>query len=404
VVFGQPIGPSQLELQSANWGGEHIVPDGFSRSIRPSAAVADFVEAIWDWDIPDGDAATGLTIKIPPSTAPYFVVQYRTLTHCRWQLGADSHDHKNYGHVLTQTQSGTFAVRPRGPLRVITIRLKPEGAARSARASMHELINVKIGLRNIFRDHDIALLEERVMESGSSSERIARVESFLLQNFREDREESVFSRASSSLRRNPGLRMRKLASLLDISERHLTRGFRATFGTSPKEYARLARIEKVIVARKSGLGWAEVAYACGFTDQAHLIHDFGTIVGGTPAEFFGAARQWSFRGADAGAKLGRFLQSIYRLDWYYEYISVNRSAAGRSQALHGGAARCSTVPLRDCLAVTEFLHRWFQDGRVADQSKNEKHHRSGRTTIEHPESLQEIACVKQFDLVQGYSY
>jgi AraC-like DNA-binding protein len=299
VVSAQPIGLSQRELQPPNCGGEHIVPDGFSRSIRPSAAVADLVEAIWDWDIPDGDAATGLTIKIPPSTAPYFVVQYRTLTHCKWQLGADSYDHKNYGHVLTQTQSGTFAVRPRGPLGVITVRLKPEGASRLARASMHELINVKIGLRNIFRDHDIALLEERVMECGSSSERIACVERFLLQNLREDREESVFSRASSSLRRNPGLRMRKLASLLDISERHLTRGFRATFGTSPKQYARLARIEKVIAARKSGLGWAEVAYACGFTDQAHLIHDFGTIVGGTPAEFFGVARQWNFRGADA---------------------------------------------------------------------------------------------------------
>jgi AraC-like DNA-binding protein len=299
VVSGQRIGFSQLELQPPKWGGEPIVPNGFSRSIRPAAAVADLVEAIWDWDIPDGDAATGLTIKIPPSTVPYFVVQYRTLTRCRWQLGADSYDHKNYGHVLTQTQSGTFAVRPRGPLGVITARLKPEGASRLARASMHELINVKIGLRNIFRDHDIALLEERVMESGSSSERIARVESFLLQNFREDREESVFSRASSWLRRNPGLRMPKLASLLDISERHLSRGFRATFGTSPKQYARLARIEKVIAARKSGLGWADVAYACGFADQAHLIHDFGTIVGGTPAEFFGAARRWDFRGADA---------------------------------------------------------------------------------------------------------
>ncbi len=234
MVSVQPIVLSQLELQPPNCGGEHIVPDGFSRSIRPSAAVADL----------DGDAATGLTIKIPPSTAPYFVVQYRTLTHCRWQLGADSYDHKNYGHVLTQTQSGTFAVRPRGPLGVITVRLKPEGAARLARASMHELINVKIGLRNIFRDYDIALLEERVMESGSSSERIARVESFLLENFREDREESVFSRASSRLRRNPGLRMGKLASVLDISERHLSRGFRATFGIGPKQYARLARIEK----------------------------------------------------------------------------------------------------------------------------------------------------------------
>ena len=273
-------------------------PIGLSQR-QPSTAVADLVEAIWDWDIPDGDAATALTIKVPPSTAPYFVVQYRTLTYCRWQLGAESYDHKNYGHVLTQTQRGTFAIRPGGPLGVITVRLKPEGASRLARASIHELTNVKVGLRNIFKDRDIALLEERVMESASSSERIACVESFLLQKLRQDREDPVFSQASSWLRRDPGLRMRKLASLLDISERHLTRGFRATFGTSPKQYARLARIEKVIAARKRGLGWAEVAYACGFTDQAHLIHDFGTIVGGTPAEFFGTAPRWNFHGADA---------------------------------------------------------------------------------------------------------
>src|SRR3982074_3465997 len=299
VVSGQPIGLSQVEPQPPKSGGEHIVPDGFSRSIRPSAAVADLVEAIWDWDIPDGDAAPAFTIKVPPSTAPYFVVQYRTLTHCRWQLGGDSCDHKNYGHVLTQTQSGTFAIRPRGPLGVITVRLKPEGTSRLARASMHELMNVKIGLRSIFRDRDIALLEERVMESGSSSERIACVESFLLQNLRQDCEDQVFSRASPWLRRNPGLRMRKLASLLGVSERHLSRGFRATYRTSPKQYARVARIEKIVAARKSGLGWADVAYACGFTDQAHLIHDFGTIVGGTPAEFFAAARSWNFRGGDA---------------------------------------------------------------------------------------------------------
>jgi AraC-like DNA-binding protein len=299
VVSRQPIGLSQLEPQPPICGGEHIVPDGFSRSIRPSAAVADLVEAIWDWDIPDAEAATAFTIKVPPSTAPYFVVQYRTLTHCRWQLGVDSYDHKNYGHVLTQTQSGTFAIRPRGPLGVITVRLKPEGASRLARASMHELMNVKIGLRNIFKDRDIALLEERVMESGSSSERIACVESFLFQNLRQDREDPVFSRASSWLRRNPGLRIRKLASLLDISERHLSRGFRATYGTSPKQYARLARIEKVVAARKSGLDWTDVAYACGFADQAHLIHDFGTIVGGTPVEFFGTTPRWNFRRADA---------------------------------------------------------------------------------------------------------
>ena len=111
MVSEQPIGLSQLELQPPNLGGKQIAPDGFLRSIRPSAAVADLAEAIWDWDIPDGNAATAFTIKVPPSTAPYFVVQYRTPTYCKWQLGAESYDHKNYGHVLTQTQSGTFAVR-----------------------------------------------------------------------------------------------------------------------------------------------------------------------------------------------------------------------------------------------------------------------------------------------------
>ena len=143
VVSGQPIGLSQLEPQPPICGGEHIVPDGFSRSIRLSAAVADLVEAIWDWDISDDDAAAAFTIKVPPSTAPYFVVQYRTLTHCRWQLGGDSYDHKNYGDVLTQTQSGTFAISPRGPLGVITVRLKPEAASRLARAHMPAALLVR---------------------------------------------------------------------------------------------------------------------------------------------------------------------------------------------------------------------------------------------------------------------
>jgi hypothetical protein len=69
VVSRQPIGLSQLEPQPPICGGEHIVPDGFSRSIRPSAAVADLVEAIWDWDIPDGGAAAAFTIKVPVPVA-----------------------------------------------------------------------------------------------------------------------------------------------------------------------------------------------------------------------------------------------------------------------------------------------------------------------------------------------
>jgi AraC-like DNA-binding protein len=307
VVSVQTNGFSQAVQQERFEFGVGIPEVNFSSPIQPSPEVSDFVEAIWDWDVPDGETARGLTIKVPPSTAPYFVVQYGTPTHCRWRFGEDSYDHTSYSHVLTQTQSGTFAICPRGPLGVITVRLKPEGATRLARVAMHELTNVKIGLRNIFKDREIAELEEQVMEAGGSRERIACVERFLLRSLREDRDDPVFSHASLQLRRNPGLRMEQLASLLGISKRHLSRGFRAAYGTSPKQYARLARVEKVVDARRRGLGWADVAYACGFTDQAHLINDFGAIVGRTPAEFFGPTPPLDFHRARAAAQYSPFI-------------------------------------------------------------------------------------------------
>jgi AraC-like DNA-binding protein len=163
------------------------------------------------------------------------------------------------------------------------------------------------------------------MESASSSERIACVESFLLQKLRQDREDPVFSQASSWLRRDPGLRMRKLASLLDISERHLTRGFRATFGTSPKQYARLARIEKVIAARKRGLGWAEVAYACGFTDQAERRPNSSVRHRGGISTAGMRSRAWPIPTIHSSSRL------VLRIHWRQP------QRGGTPPALHDGA-------------------------------------------------------------------
>jgi AraC-like DNA-binding protein len=64
------------------------------------------------------------------------------------------------------------------------------------------------------------------------------------------------------------------------------RCFRAMFGASPKQFARVARIEKILAMRQAGSAWADIAYACGFADQAHMINDFDAIVGETPQRLF----------------------------------------------------------------------------------------------------------------------
>jgi AraC-like DNA-binding protein len=75
-----------------------------------------------------------------------------------------------------------------------------------------------------------------------------------------------------------------VATHLGMSARHLRRVFREALGMSPKAYARLTRFQRALhIAREDGhAGWASVAAAAGYYDQAHLIAEFHAIAGVTP--------------------------------------------------------------------------------------------------------------------------
>jgi AraC-like DNA-binding protein len=160
--------------------------------------------------------------------------------------------------------------------------IRPEAAARLLGGGLRDFANAKIGLEEVFGDGDVALLAETLAKARSSRERLASVQHFLLEKRNEQEPDQVACAAAARLRSNPSLRVRQLAADLGISERQLSRRFQALFGTSPKSFARASRVEKIVAARRSGSSWAEVAYACGFADQAHMINDVGTIVGASP--------------------------------------------------------------------------------------------------------------------------
>jgi len=183
-------------------------------------------------------------------------------------------------------RTGVVTLRASGPLGVLIVHLKPEAAARLMGERMQDFADEKIELGNLFKASDLSLLEEMLMEAPDSAARFARIQSFLLRNLHTRQPDSVVCRAAQSLRRNPALRVRRLAAQLDVCERHLSRSFRAMFGASPKQFARVARIEKILAMRQGGSAWADIAYACGFADQAHMINDFGAIVGEPPQQLF----------------------------------------------------------------------------------------------------------------------
>jgi AraC-like DNA-binding protein len=282
---------------------ESSVPADAFKIFRPPS-LAGIADAIWDLDIPDARTAMALTIKHAPGTSLFLIAQYRAGSRSDRQFGSIVGSHGKHQFCAVQLQTGVVTARPNGPLGSIVICLKPEAAVRITGEPLQSFADTKIDLHSLFPPAEVSLLSEMLCEAQSSRERVAIAESFLLRLRRQLRPPSVACCAAARLRSNPALPMHQLASQLDISRRQLSRSFQATFGTSPKQFARLARIEMALAAHRDRQAWADLACACGFSDQSHLIRDFKAIIGQPPEDFFRALN------ASGGVRLMQFYRPV----------------------------------------------------------------------------------------------
>lgn len=88
------------------------------------------------------------------------------------------------------------------------------------------------------------------------------------------------------------VRVTSLARECGLGERQLQRRFVASVGYGPKFLHRVLRFQCFL--RQSGgpsLGLSELAYRCGYADQAHLNRETAALAGRTPAELQTARRE-----------------------------------------------------------------------------------------------------------------
>lgn len=75
----------------------------------------------------------------------------------------------------------------------------------------------------------------------------------------------------------------QLAGIARVSTAHFSRAFRGSFGTSPGTFIQRRRVEaakRMMIETRMPL--AEIAYACGLCDQAHLSRIFKRAEGTSP--------------------------------------------------------------------------------------------------------------------------
>ncbi|WP_313293102.1 AraC family transcriptional regulator [Rhizobium rhizoryzae] len=82
-----------------------------------------------------------------------------------------------------------------------------------------------------------------------------------------------------------------VAAACGLSQGYFTRAFRLSTGHPPYRWVVLKRVERAKeLLRLTDITIAEVAFVCGFCDQAHLTRMFAAKVGMTPAQWRRASR------------------------------------------------------------------------------------------------------------------
>jgi AraC-like DNA-binding protein len=146
-----------------------------------------------------------------------------------------------------------------------------------------------------------ASLRERLLEASTPEDALAVTEAVLLgQLAGADAPDPAVVAAAGALSRgvrvgevaaagalSRGVRVGEVAADLGLLPRTLRRRFTAAVGLTPKRFARVQRMQRLVrdLDGQRDADWAALAAGHGYADQSHLVDEFRALAGVTPGEY-----------------------------------------------------------------------------------------------------------------------
>ena len=168
----------------------------------------------------------------------------------------------------------------------ISFRFKPGWSTPVLGVPARELTNRFVSLEELWGRGATELLTESI-QARTEPQVIELVSRAFVRRIRHAAEPSSarLARRAARLMEGDEVRIDRIAGRLGVTARHLRRAFAENIGIGPKEYARSARLQRVVRMAATSSDWAQIAAEAGYFDQAHLIADFRGLVGLTPGAF-----------------------------------------------------------------------------------------------------------------------
>lgn len=160
------------------------------------------------------------------------------------------------------------------------------GLSQLTKCPIIHFFNQSISLENIFDRNRITEVTERLSEADSDLKRIAVIEQFLLSGLKESAPDKLVAAAAKLIREKEGnIQIGLLSNILYSSASVLERRFKQVIGATPKKFASLVRINRVLDELKTKKPVITICHEYDFFDQAHFIKDFKRYTGDTPEDF-----------------------------------------------------------------------------------------------------------------------
>jgi AraC-like DNA-binding protein len=271
----------------------------------PPAPLAPFVESLWVFDADaNAESATApraaslLRQRALPTGRPELLItlhrvngELRVFEQCRPAAGEALP-----AAVLRGAYSQWYRLEAAPVLSQVGVRFTAGGATPFVPVSGEELHNRHVSLEALWGAR-AAEVYERLLEAATPRARVCVLAQALLT-------QALRSHAARPLARHPAVRsalqtapaaaqQRPIAHLAEqagLSQHRFGQVFRAEVGLGPKQYLRVHRFMGVVqrlqrIQTGARVDWADLAVACGYYDQSHLIHEFRALAGLTPCAY-----------------------------------------------------------------------------------------------------------------------
>lgn len=216
--------------------------------------------------------------------APHLTFDIHNRTHATvrkqgWVAGLHTH------YILNQ---------PLAETRILGVRFRPGGAYPFLRVPLVELRNQVVDL-DLLWGADGERLRQRLAALPNLATRCRYLEQFLLKKLTDDiPHRGMIRQVTQELAAPSKSRsIRQISEIVGVSQKHLINRFKITVGLTPKQFARVTRLQTVLqrLDPAKAIDWGTLAHQCWYYDQAHFVHEFQRFAGLTPSAYLAQRRQ-----------------------------------------------------------------------------------------------------------------